>query len=68
MCKINYNLATMQAEASIRRELEPANITVKSRVYDTNSDPLQITDLFVSSYDVMAFNATHVFTVLCTAN
>ena len=46
MCKLQ--LVYMQAESSIRRELEAANITVMSRVFSTNGNPREITDLFVS--------------------
>jgi hypothetical protein len=38
-----------QAEVSFREELESVNITVESRMFTTEDDPIETTDLFVSA-------------------
>jgi hypothetical protein len=48
---MGYNYyACMQGESSIRKELEPANITVMSRVFTTVDGPFKTNDLFVSAH------------------
>ena len=46
--KLVFSLYT-KGESSFRKELEPANITVGSRVFQTEDDPVtSVNDLFVS--------------------
>lgn len=43
-----YNYTYIQEEASFREELESVNITVASRMFRTEDDPIKTADLFVS--------------------
>lgn len=52
MYLVKYVTFSMQAEASIRRELESSGITVVSHMFKTRSDPVTtIEDLFVSFWE-----------------
>ncbi len=48
--KIKHYVKSLQTELIFRRELEPANISVASHLFETLDDPVAtIDDLFVSS-------------------
>ena len=61
----------MQAEARFREELKSVNITVESRMFRTEDDPIETADLFVSvtidyllSYRVLLFSKLEFLTRL----
>ena len=61
----------MQAEARFREELKSVNITVESRMFRTEDDPIETANLFVSvtidyllSYRVLLFSKLEFLTRL----